>query len=149
LRHIVLEIVAGPDVILDPSVVFYSLLAVKFTEFVLKLFVLLTLVPEVDGVGELWVVVWVCVALLADIFVCVLEVEGVGDECGVLAVSVDDVEEGGVEAGVAIVGVAQVLAVVAGAAGIGMKSTEQSPLGTVIQLNLNSGTLSGLPVRSQ
>jgi len=47
------------------------------------------------------------------------------------------------------VGVAQVLAVVAGAAGIGMKSTEQSPLGTMIQLNLNSGTLSGLPVRSQ
>ncbi len=47
---------------------------------------------------------WVGVALGTDICVCVLEVEGVGDECGLLVDSFDDEEEGGVEAGVAVMG---------------------------------------------
>jgi hypothetical protein len=80
-------------------------------------------------------------------FGLVPKVEGVGDECGVLAVNVDEEDEcGGVLAGAPVAGVAWVDVVTAVAVGTGINLTEQSPPGTEIQLNHNSGTVSALPV---
>jgi hypothetical protein len=64
------------------------------------------------------------------------EVEGVGDECSVLAVNVDEDDER-----VCVLGATD-------GAGL-VKVAVQWVLGTVIQLNLNSSTVSGSPVIRQ
>jgi hypothetical protein len=75
------------------------------------------------------------------------EMVGVGEECGVLAVSVDD--EGAEAVELAVVGVVWVAVAEGWIIGASVKSTWQSHPGTVIKLNLNSRIVSGSPIRTQ
>ncbi len=104
------------------------------------------------------------VELVGNFLGTVPEVDAIGDEGVVLGLEEDDDEEGSaalaeilafgflifaaVVAADAGEGLAAVALVGRGCAWPGMNSTMASPPGTVNQLNLNSGTVFGSPVRS-
>ncbi len=101
-----------------------------------------------DGVGELCMVPWLIV--VSGAFNLAPEVDSVGDEWGVLAIRLEEdegaveglwVEEGVLSAACAVV-------VVTLWDGAGVKLISNSALGMVIQLNLNSGTVSGSPAKN-